>query len=515
MNLLKKNKYRAVIIFTFVVIITLLIFVIGQTWFYLNSGADRSSMLRLTLQKKDTYQPKVNWIDTLNPGRPMEEQTLRDIKKDYLRAWHTRQIAFQTYDTTGVTDYYTSNARQNIVKVIEANKQQEVTIGATTINHNLLLDFYSADGQLVVLTDKEVKEFQRVYQKDQILHETSSTSDYKMILLLEDGFWRIRHFVKEKIYPTQKVINTPVNTFLKNQHIYLDKKKFTIKGVNYYPQNTPWDMFGNQFNISIIQKDFEKIKNMGLNTLRIFIPYEDFGKENVSKEQLKKLQQVLDAADKLNLKVIVTLFDFYGNYEILDWTITHRHAEQIVSHFKSHKAILAWDIKNEPDLDFESRGKENVLGWLCEMILQVKKFDPNHFVTIGWSDIDAATLLSDELDIVSFHYYKDPDDFIPKYTSLTSKISKPLVLQEFGIPSYRGFWNPFGTSEKQQASYYQKFQKIQSDHNLHNLFWTLYDFEKIPDKVTGSLPWRKQRQKHFGVIDSKGERKKAFKYVTY
>ena len=87
---------------------------------------------------------------------------------------------------------------------------------------------------------------------------------------------------------------------------------------------------------------------------------------------------------------MVTLFDFYGDYNVLNWTLTHRHAEQIVSTFKDHNAILAWDIKNEPDLDFDSRHKETVIAWLNQMIQEIKKFDPNHFVTIGWSSPEAA-----------------------------------------------------------------------------------------------------------------------------
>lgn len=37
------------------------------------------------------------------------------------------------------------------------------------------------------------------------------------------------------------------------------------------------------------------------------------------------------------LKVIVTLFDFYGDYSVLDWTLNQRHAETIVAALKSMK----------------------------------------------------------------------------------------------------------------------------------------------------------------------------------
>ncbi|GAW89159.1 glycosyl hydrolase family 5 [Flavobacterium psychrophilum] len=52
------------------------------------------------------------------------------------------------------------------------------------------------------------------------------------------------------------------------------------------------------------------------------------------------------------------MFDFYSDYTLESWTLTSRHAEKIVSEFKKHKAVLAWDIKNEPNLDFENRNKK-------------------------------------------------------------------------------------------------------------------------------------------------------------
>ncbi|MDY8134648.1 cellulase family glycosylhydrolase [Aquimarina sp. 2201CG5-10] len=494
--------------------ITLIVFGIAQTLSYLSTGADRSSMLHVVVDKAEVYSPKVIWVDTINPGRPIETQTLQDIEKDYLNAWYIKQVAYQTQLDRGIDDYYTTSARKHLRSIIEDNKRKEISIQGTTTDHDISLDFYSADGQLAVITDKNVKEYQSIYQKNQFLLDTKRESNYQVLLLLEDGFWRIRHMTKQKSKKKKDTIKTKPFTTVSGNKIYFDDKEYRVKGINYYPQKTPWDMFGDQFDINAITKDLEIIKNAGLNTIRIFIPYEDFGKAKVLPEKLRKLKQVLDQAEVKGIKVIITLFDFYGDYSVLDWTLTHRHAEQVVSTFKNHKAVLAWDIKNEPDLDFKNRGEEKVLAWLEEMIIQVKKYDPNHLVTIGWSDTKPAVLLKDKVDIVSFHHYRSIDDFETSYTSLKNQTSKPLVLQEFGISSNRGLWSPFGTSEKKQASYYQQFQEIITQYEIHYLFWTLYDFEDIPDKVVGSLPWRKHNQKHFGIIDNKGNKKKAFGMIS-
>ncbi len=507
-----KNIYRTLIISSFIGVIILILFGIGQVLSYLNTGADRSSMLHITLNQEQVYLPKVIWEDTTNPGRTIQKQTLLDIEKDYLNAWYVRQVAYQTNLTKGINDYYTTSAQQDIIKGLESNRKKDIIVKGTTTNHNLVLDFYSEDGQLAVLTDKNVNEYQQVLQKNELLLETKILSDYQVMLLLEDGFWRIRHMIKKESQIPKDSLQTEKIAQVIGTKIYVDNQEFQIKGINYYPQNTPWDMFGDGFEINVIAKDFDIIKTMGLNTIRIFVQYEDFGKAAVTKEKLQKLEQVLDQAEAKDLKVIVTLFDFYGDYSVLDWTLTHRHAEQIVSAFKNHRAILAWDIKNEPNLDFESRGQENVVAWLREMMLQIKQYDPNHLVTIGWSDIASASILQDEVDFVSFHYYQDIDVFEEAYKGLNANINKPLILQEFGVSSNRGFWSPFGNSEKKQANYHKQFQEIIKGQNIHYLSWTLYDFEEVPQSVVGSLPWRKHKQKHFGFIDAEGNRKAAFEF---
>ena len=514
---MKKSKrtYRFILLIVFALVNALMLFGIGQIFSYFNTGADRSSILHTNLPDAKVYLPKVTWEDTINPGRPIEKTTLARITSHYLQSWYVKQVAYATNDPFGIEDFYTKSARVNLINHIEEQQQKNIRVTSTSLQHNLSLDFYSLDGQMAVISDRNASQYQQIYKEDTLLFETKINPSYKAVLLLEDGFWKIRHLVKEvpQELATQDKLKESGFAEVKGQQLLVDNTPFIMRGINYYPQETPWDMFGDHFDLNVIEKDFKIIKNKGLNTIRIFVGYEDFGKAEVDPRKLKKLKEVLDQAELMHLKVIVTLFDFYGNYEVLDWTLTHRHSEQIITSFKSHPAILAWDIKNEPNLDFKSRGKTNVMAWLKEMILQVKKYDPNHLVTIGWSTIESATLLSSEVDLVSFHYYEDLAFFEEKYVKLKSEIDKPIVLQEFGISSNKGIWNPFAPSEATQARYHSSFSKMINTHEIHSMPWTLYDFTQVPSEVVGSLPWRKQKQKHFGFIDKKGNPKKAFTFL--
>ncbi len=505
-NMWNKNIYRSLLILSFLGVNTVIIYGISSVWVYLNSGADKSTILHVQGETERTYLPEIQWGDLENPGRPMEAQTLKELQNDYLRSWYVRNNALATNDPYGVADYYTDSMRIKLNKVLDLNKQHNTAVKQSSLVHHPSLDFYSADGGLVVFTDRQVEIYREIWQNEQLQLKKKDTSSYKVMMLLEDGFWRIRHMVEIEEPNEEGQISE------KNNISQFDIAK--MKGLNYYPSKGPWDTFGVHFNKEIISKDFAQIGTMGLNSLRIFVPYEEFGKADVSNKNMEKLTMLLDLANIERLKVLVTLFDFYGNYDLMDWTLTHRHAETIVKTLKGHPALLGWDLKNEPDLDFESRGKEQVLAWLEEMSSKVKNWDPYHPVTIGWSSPEVANLLREKVDFISFHYYQDPSDFLGKYQALEERVGDtPILLGEYGYSSYSGMWNAFLGSEKKQAEYYKEMQRYLNDKGIPYLFWTLYDFSEVPNSVVGVLPWRKQRQKYFGAISIEDEKKPSYQYL--
>jgi hypothetical protein len=503
--MVKTNKkiIRGVLMGMYLVIISILLFLTSSLYSFLNTGADRSKMLHTAIKKTAQYLPKINWANNGNEGRAIGKEKINEVLNDYLDAWYVKQIAYRTNSPGGVADYYTQNAKKNIYSILKYNKEKKTTIDATTLVHNLDLLFFSEDGQLIVLKDSHVLQYKKVFKAGKLILESTEISSYFIVLLQEDGFWRIRHMVKENAEQFK-------NTAKKTAIAYSD-----IKGINYYPQATPWDMYGANFDIHIITNDFKIIKNAGLNSIRIFVPYLDFGKADVQTNKLEKLESVLDAAATQNLKVVITLFDFYGNYEVLDWTLNQRHAEKIVEKLKNHEAILAWDVKNEPNLDFNSRGKETVIAWLEHMIVLIKSIDKKHPVTIGWSNTESAIILKDKVDVVSFHYYEDIANFESEYLELKEKVkNKPVMLQEFGLSSYGGFWRPFVSSEKKQANYYKEIQQVLTKNSVPFMSWTLYDFDEIPNQVLGTLPWRTNPQKKFGFLSNTGVEKLSFKYIS-
>ncbi len=470
---------------------------------YVNTGADRGKMLHVELQQKDRYLPKLSWETTKQKGRSMNDQTIIDLKRDYLKAWYVRHIAYQTNEVMGLDDYYTKSAKKNIINNINQNKSENIHVAETSLEHHINIEYFSEDGGLVVLTDTNVLEYKRIYKDKTFQLESYENTTYKVILLLEDGFWRIRHIIREESSAAQLDHTTGVHS------------KVDLKGINYYPQKTPWNLFGLNYSDSIVASDFKTIKSAGLNSIRIFIPYRSFQNSKAHAQALKKLGQLLDTAQNYELKVMITLFDFYGDYTVLNWTLAEKHVTTVVSQFKDHPALLAWDIKNEPDLDFESRGKVVVTSWLRRMLYLVKSIDQKHPVTIGWSNAKSAVILSDEVDLVSFHYYEKPADFKMTLAALRRQVSnKQIILTEFGLSSYKGVWNLFTGSEIDQENYYKTMQQRLRKEKTSFMSWTLYDFNTIPKEVVGVLPWRRNTQAYYGFIAADGRKKKSFKYIS-
>ncbi len=496
------NSKRIIWGLGYLLLLLLVIYLVSKIFSYFHQGAERNKILHTEIIQKSTYRPVFSWIETDNDGRKIDDQTRLSLKKDYLKAWQVKNTALFTNELAGIDDLYTQSARENIYQLIQDHKARDLRVETTSLKHRLEIDLFSEDGQLISMKDRGVIEHIQVYKGEELLQSRTDTSDYRVILLLEDDFWRIRHLIREK-------------SSLNKSRKVEQSLPYAINGINYYPQKNSWNTFGRDFDEEQISDDFKIIKELGLNSIRVFCQYGDFGEADLYTFKIKRLLKLLDLAEENGLGVVLTLFDFYGDYSVRDWTLNQRHVIGLVRACRDKPALLAWDIKNEPDLDFKTRGKDRVINWLKHMIDQVKIIDKKHPVTIGWSTTGAAENLVEEVDFVSFHYYQDLDQFSSAIDKLKIAVGdKELVLQEYGLSSYGGIWNLFTSSQNAQSSYYEDIQKKIEDHNLQYMLWTLYDFEIIPEEVVGKAPWKKAKQQGFGLIDLEGQPKPAYQALV-
>jgi hypothetical protein len=498
-----------------IVVASLFIGLMAKIIVYFNSGADRSTALNLPPTLPEAHVPRIKWCpDDAYVGREMEDFNRQTIMKDYIRGWYQQHLSGFSGEITGMKEYFTPTAFPKAINVVNELKAKGLRLHQTDLEHNIQLHFYSEDGQLVAFTDKQVTIKQRLYRKDnqQKIYSGGHTSDYEVIMLLDDGYWRIKNMLRK---PATAVVKDTVEhdnhemVQVKGTRFSLLGKPFVPKGINYYPQKTPWTFFWTKYDGQIVRRDFKIIKKLGFNTVRIFVNYNDFNKGNVPPERLIQVQNLLDNAQETGIKVIMTLFDFVGDYRLQNFTSTDRQLETLLRAFNKHPAIMAWDLKNEADLDYHYHDPQDVKEWLTWIIKRAKMYDPNHLITLGWAFPPNADFLSKEVDFVSFHSYKTTQELSFDIDKLQMKVfDRPLVLEEFGLSTYRGLWAPLGKTEQDQADYFAKVKQVLAQKgNIPYLAWTLYDFTDVPIDVVGKIPWHRNPQKSFGIIRANGHLK--------
>ena len=213
---------------------------------------------------------------------------------------------------------------------------------------------------------------------------------------------------------------------------------------------------------------------------------------NDGEDGLQRLDYVLAAAAKNDIKVIVVLLNnwraFGGIDQYLTWYGRSKHHEFFsapelrqayrdwVKHvltrtntvngrpYRDDPSIFGWELANEPRCksgsSFDSdQGwtKHTITAWADEMSSYIKSLDPNHLVSVGdegfldedgehWAyrandGVDHAALTAlPNVDFGTFHLYPDdwqtPSGFgerwIVDHARIARRLGKPTVLEEYG-----------------------------------------------------------------------------------
>ncbi|RZT05644.1 protein of unknown function [Duganella sp. CF402] len=229
---------------------------------------------------------------------------------------------------------------------------------------------------------------------------------------------------------------------------------------------------------------------------------------------IDKVQAFMDKADAAGLKVILVL-DGYTKYDAncywkKSFLDVRDSADALVKRFKSHRALLAWDIMNEPmwnalafdclhaDADYAS-----VVRAVDAMYNLVRANDGLHPTTVGeaqlpllkyWKDISsfasphlyvyATSAERDTLDQVNF-----VADAALREMRREMGSAMPLVVGEFGNADPDGDFN---------ADYYQRFLDSLAVADRGFMLWSL---SPSPN------------QQGFSVLTPEGELKPAGKLV--
>jgi len=296
--------------------------------------------------------------------------------------------------------------------------------------------------------------------------------------------------------------------------------RFDIHGVNYYPKDFAWDHFWINYPSILpqIDRELDLARDIGINTVRFFLPYKLFNRQQQNRVYLDYLQDFVNRRlQPRNMVAIATLFDFYTQgslapYSQTDYSASQEHINTIINTLGvTNTTILGWDIKNEIDRDYAHFDQDSVKSWATTMISSTRQIDRNHLITIGFYGVEEGTLCYDSsitnaqvynsniaaefaslVDFVSMHYFLSERCFENDLKTLQTKIgNKPIVLEEFGLhsladpavscqvaPNDEQCDDPH--TEREQVAYYNALLSLGEAYGVAGtLFWSLTDFSYI------------------------------------
>jgi endo-1,4-beta-mannosidase len=307
-------------------------------------------------------------------------------------------------------------------------------------------------------------------------------------------------------------------------------------GVNYWPSDTAMQWLA-RYDHSTVLRDFRRIAAAGMDTVRIFLRWEDVQPSpgSISAAALSHVVDAADVASEVGLGVIVTLFtghmsgvnwipgwatggtegddrfrvmssgtvqkrshvlrSWYSDPDIVD--AQSRLAGEVSSALAGHPGVWAWDLGNENSNCTVPPDKAAADDWLARMTSVLRERDPGRLITVGthMEDIESDRRLGPEdaarwCDFVCMHgypFYADwssgPTDehLVPFLAEITAWLSgdAPVLFEELGHST-----NPPGqpagegqVSERDAADYMARtLDRLQGMGCIGALVWCYADY---------------------------------------
>jgi hypothetical protein len=225
--------------------------------------------------------------------------------------------------------------------------------------------------------------------------------------------------------------------------------------------------------------DFEEMKQLGANTVRIHLQVSRFMKSarEANRQSLEQLARLVALAEKTGLYLDVTGLGCYDKKEVPEWynkldeeprwEVQARFWEAVAETCRHSPAVFCYDLMNEPVLTEDKQGRDWTPGafgdryfvqrltlefagrtqrqiaaaWVKKMAAAVRRRDPRHLLTVGvipWSmtwptakSVIYSPETAKELDFVSVHFYPKKGEVGKALKALAVyDLGKPIVIEE-------------------------------------------------------------------------------------
>lgn len=270
-----------------------------------------------------------------------------------------------------------------------------------------------------------------------------------------------------------------VGTFvtIQNGEFWQIDKPYPVYGINYYPRDYPNQRFLTEMDVPAIDFELDLMRVNGLNTLRIFIRYQDlFACEADGTiprpDNLLRLDQFIQTAGARGYKLIMVLhhdpnWDEYPLYAMPPHITAQ--TEYIARRYADEPVIMAYDVRDAGDGDYRQYRKTAVLRWLETMRALLDEYAPNQLITATW--VNDITDTIPYVDFISFGHFEDVDSLRQKIAILQSVGSdKPILLSAIGYATYE--IDELG----QREAIYRAIEAVQQNQLAGWVIWTAFDY---------------------------------------
>jgi len=303
-------------------------------------------------------------------------------------------------------------------------------------------------------------------------------------------------------------------------------KPLSVRGVNYFPRETPWSAMWTKTPSEVFEKDMSLAASLGCNTIRTFLQFAPHAEQagllkpdgSLTAAYHEKFEQLLAAAWRHGIRIVVC-FEFSSQWlaapDAADrW---QRALGNVVGKHRDDGRVLMWDLMNEPDDD--AKWTEGTRAYLTAALPFIKQLERNHLTTVG------LTWRADRLkqvglpDVMQYHEYAGKDVFFkegPPRVLVTFGHQReiggvrPLLIGEFGMstardeqhgaaPELREKMSAATGTEAEQARLYEiVLAGAEQGRAAGALAWCLHDY-----------PIKNPNESHFGLVRSDGSLKPA------
>ena len=255
-----------------------------------------------------------------------------------------------------------------------------------------------------------------------------------------------------------------------------------------------------QFDRAEVAVDFARIAGSGLDSVRVFLTWEDFqpAPDAVDQAMLERLVTVADLAGELGLSLVPTLFT--GHMSGVNWIpawalggsegddrfrvvsggtvveprLRNWYADPVVADAQAllaaeaaaalagHEALWAWDLGNENSNCVLPPDRAAAGAWLARIASEIRAADDTALVTVGlhMEDLEEDRMIGPHevsvvCDFLSMHGYPiytrwadgPTDDQLLAFLACMTRWlgdEREILFSEFGLPTHRHGERPGG-----------------------------------------------------------------------